>query len=649
MVRSVVLKLISITFAVSLDRDFGGRKDPITQMKLKYILATLIALSVLGGAFLFSRSRQKLVVNWTIGDRRMYQFSVHNRSEIFIKMNKNRQEVESQTSGILNLRILERKEDRIFTAVQFSPVEILLAKKSEKELSEIYETMFLVEFLNDGMPYAFHFPAHISEEDSRSVVSVLRNFQVKLLNDGEDWLVKEINSDGEAVSQYKPESSQKIKKQNLKYDTLFLKKEENATEEDIKEIRVLFSEFEFLFSKNASWLESAKGKEGIFYDSSMAEVKSTSDIRLEEIPFTPNLELAIWKEENKNFQSLLDEFKKGEKKKTSYWEDKSLALLQKEYGTKSFPTMLNSFWDRFEKDYTAEQELKDYLLVHPEKVLEFPNLLLQDPRVSAKAADRLIHILEKVGTPQAQTALRRIVQNPNQNFQNRISSLISTALLRKPTGETYEFLWEIYNDKEKFKNKDKEILGNSAILALGHYVNTQKGVSLTQKEDKTLQIKEKLKDELQKVETNSEKSILLEAIGNTRDESFFKDVKKFTEAKDLDTRKSAFHSMRFMKQKEAQLTLTEGLRKEQDARVKDTILDVLISRKADTESLQKVETTINNEKSDAVRFKMYKYLIVNKKMLNDRESIFKKYLESETDPSARELLYKGMYSERDLN
>ena len=111
---------------------------------------------------------------------------------------------------------------------------------------------------------------------------------------------------------------------------MFLKKEESSTEEDIKEIRVLFSEFEFFFSKNASWLESAKGKEGIFYDSSMAEVKSTSDIRLEEIPFTPNLELAIWKEENKNFQSLLDEFKKGEKKKTSYWEDKSLALLQKE-------------------------------------------------------------------------------------------------------------------------------------------------------------------------------------------------------------------------------------------------------------------------------------------------------------------------------
>jgi len=628
----------------------GKEKKRDTQlMKLKYILASVIALCVLGGAFLFSRSGQKIVMNWKSGDKRMYQFSVRTRSEIFLKMNKSIQEVESKSSGVLNFRILEHKQDRIFAAVQFSPVEILLVQKPEKELSAIYETMFLVEFLSDGMPYAFHFPTNISEADSLNVISLLRNFQLKLLNDGNEWLVKEINSDGEAVTHYKPESSQKIKKKTLKYDTLFLKKEENLTEDDIKEIRVLFSESEFLISKNASWLESVKGKEGVFYDSSMAEVKSTSEISLEEIPFTPNLELAIWKEENPNFQTVLNEFQKGEKKKTSYWEDKSLVVLQKEYGTKNFQTMMDSFLNQILNDYTVEQKLKDYLMVHPEKALEFPNLLLNDPRVNANIADKLIHVLEKVGTPQAQTALRRIVQNPNQNFQNRISSLISTALLKKPTEETYEFLWETYNDKEKFKNKDKEILGNSAILALGNFVNSQKQMSLTQKGDKIQQIKEKLKDELQKVETNSQKSILLEAIGNTRDESFYKDVKKFTDAKDLDTRKSAFHSMRFMKQKEAQQALTDGLLKEKDSRVKDTILDVLISRKADTESLQKVETTLSGEQSDSVRFKMYKYLIVNKKMLNESEALFKKYLESETDAGARELLYKGIHSNRDLN
>ncbi|MEM7181894.1 MAG: HEAT repeat domain-containing protein [Spirochaetota bacterium] len=474
------------------------------------------------------------------------------------------------------------------------------------------------------------------------MIELVKPFQIVIpKNNDTRWEIEEKNSTGKYLAAYQA-SENIIVKQKLSLSDIQVKSLGQNLGQEALDANIEYSNIQFVLD-SSSWTREVLGQERYAIQSELFHVTTSNAFKLKQIPLKADQNLTIWRD-TKGFEDTIAEFKQGEKKKISYWQERKHIQLRQKYKKKK----LVDFLKLFHKKTVGWQDmmsLKEYLDLYPQEALKIPDLLLRDSSIGSREQSKIIHVLELSGTAPAQDALVQIMTDSQQEAINRSRAIFALSGVRNPTEHAVDNLWQTY--KKQTENTSVE-QSNMAILALGHISFTQKDKAYLPDQNLSQQLKTRLSTELSNAEDHSnDKAIVLEAMGNARDESLFTEIKPYMTAEGAQVRIAAAHALRHMEDEDSMRLMTEQFVSEEVPQVRDAILQTLLEREPTKNAIATIGKGVLKEKNVRVRQSMIKYLIKNRKKNVSYKQTFAELLKTETSQANRKLLYKGLYSKKD--
>jgi len=188
-------------------------------------------------------------------------------------------------------------------------------------------------------------------------------------------------------------------------------------------------------------------------------------------------------------------------------------------------------------------ELEALLRDQPVLVAGVPALLRPGSLRSA-TADVLIHVLEVIGSDEAQRALGEILADPAQAHLDRLRAVIALGAVAAPGAEALEALWQASAARHDPRSVD---LANTALLALGVAGSTLRRQAPTQYPP----LREALLGRMFGTGDLLERTLLLKAVGNLQDESLGAEVLPFLADGSAPVRAGAAQSQGLMRSRDA--------------------------------------------------------------------------------------------------
>jgi hypothetical protein len=264
-------------------------------------------------------------------------------------------------------------------------------------------------------------------------------------------------------------------------------------------------------------------------------------------------------------------------------------------------------------------DLTDLLKKNPDLVDNYGKMALNlDP--GSFEQSMIVGAMGALGTPEAQKQMIDIFNSEKAEKSIKEKILTELAIPPQPlTSETKSFLRSIY------KNSDED-LSKEAGYALGS--------SLSKAQDKI--IITEFKEELKNAKTSSEKSYILEVMGNNRNSDFINEITTAAKSSDPEVRATAAESLRFTKEPSGRdalfsavsdsnptvrqnayrslayqeydnrtfNALSKCVYSEPEANVRATCYEVLLSRLNHEETINLLRNRANNEPSEQLKMKV---------------------------------------------
>lgn len=612
-------------------------KHPYLSVSIGGIL--LISLSL----WLFYFSHTKASLHWKEGNKKMYQISTLSfqdaSSTQFGLFNST---FTQRVEGTLNFRVMDHSNGKVKLAFQFSPLQIYLDDKRMPVLEKWNSQLFLAEWNTDGSVIEWIFPSTIAQKDEIGILQNLLYFQVILLGDKQKWISEESDSLGNFIAKYNSKSD-RILKAKVKYTKIDSKDNgSNVNPDENFQSNISASYSELIPDKEGSWLTSASLREKTEMTGSSFHINLSREGTLMQIPFIPDSDLDIWKD-NFNYEEIKFQMTKDPKKSLSIWEEAEQRRLEQEYKGENFQTIYTKLFKNPNQftDLANMEKMKEFLKHFPEEALKVPDLLLKG-KISGNHIIEIIHLLATTGHKQSQSALVSILSNKVQSAHSRMQALAGFQEVTNPVEDSAIALWKVYESRKTEQDRD---YSNTAVLALGTVALHTKQQEIAGKDSLPAKIKTRIISELsQSGKDPNRLAVLLDASGNTGDSSLFPKIKDYVKSEDKIARSSLYSALGNFKDKDSLDFLKNNVSKEESPEGRIKIMQSLIHRQGDKEVTKTVQDSIQTESDINARQYMLQYLIQNKKDVNEYKKTLEKLLETETNESNRELIYTGIHS-----
>ncbi len=578
---------------------------------------------------------------WTKDDRKMYKFqseaSQNTSSEQFPLKNTG---FDTKIRAVLNFRVLSVEQERVKLAFQFSPFEMEIGGKRIPALEELNSVMFLTEWDRNGNIIRMIFPSEVAKKDEALVVQNLLLFQSIIIGSRRNWITKEEDSLGYFTAKYNYKDS-KILKSKLKYLKIFDEDAERNTADDAdlkSNIQISYSEFEL--EKKGSWIRKGKVREQAEISVNQFDIQYRKNAVLEVIPFQPDLKLAIWAD-NLNFDEAVTRMTEKPKKELSIQEEADRKRIALEYKGQDIRSVYNKYFSNSEKftDLANMEKMKEYLANFPDEAAKIPDMLLKG-QIRSHQVMEIIHLLASVGHKQAQSAIVSIFSSASQSANAKMQALASVHELRNPNDDTLAALWSVYENRKTEQHRD---YSNTAVLSLGSAAS-----NLKNRKESSAKIKERITSEIKasdKDADNGKTAVLINSAGNTGDSSLLPEIRKYISSEDKTVRSSLYDSLGNFKDKESLNLLQNGIEKETSPEGRTKIMQSLLRRPADEQTVKKAAGALSGEQDPNTRNHILQYMIQNRKNIPDFKDRMKTALEKEIFENNRDLILKAMYSE----
>lgn len=606
----------------------------------------LVPIGVIGGLlllWLFYFSPTKANLNWKEGDKKMYKLKVNSfqdaSSAQFGLFNST---FKQRVEGTLNFRVLENSNGKLKLAFQFSPLQISLDDRQMPVLEKLNSQLFLAQWNTDGSVIEWIFPFTIAKKDEIGILQNLLYFQIILSGDKQKWISEESDSLGTFIAKYNSKSD-KILKAKVKYKKIESQDgNENENPDDKFQSNIQGSYTEFSPDKEGSWLTSASLREKAEISGSSFHINVSREASLEQIPFNPDKDLDIWKD-NFNFEEVKFQMTKEKKNPLSIWEEAEQKRLEKEYQGENFQSLYSKLFKNPNQftDLANMEKMKAYLKHFPEEALKIPDLLIKG-KISGNHIIEVIHLLATTGHKESQSALVSILSNKEQTAHARMQALAGFQEVRNPSEDSANALWRIYEFRKTEQDRD---YSNTAVLALGTVALHTKQQEIAGKDSLPVKIKSRILSELSQSNKDPIKlAVLLDATGNTGDSSLFPKIKEYAKSEDKVARASLYSALGNFKDKDSLDFLKNNVTKEESPEGRIKIMQSLLHRKGDKDVAKTIQDSVQIESDVNARQYMLQYLIQNKNDVTDYKKTLEKLLETETNESNRELIYTGIHS-----
>ena len=581
---------------------------------------------------------------WNIGTRQTYRYQLKTDLKVDIaatlKQDKNEptqwQQIQTQLSGILNVRVFAKNHDRVQVGVQLSQVDYQLNQQKFELLTALLQTFFLVEMSPEGKPLYYHFPRYIDHSNQVFLKELIDNIQFSLSANPVDpnWTTQETHGSGNYEAKYQREAENKFKKQKVKYTYVTFQQPTEKTEQlpikltgDVKH-----SESTAQLMKQVNWLYLLDGKEEAEFNTvSGTLARNMAQVHLGFSRDEQDPNLGIWRAPD-DFDAVIQQFATAQGD-VSLSENVIKQLerdkLRQQYANVSVSQLIDAMKNGSSKDSQSWQALRDYLSVYPQVALEIPNLLETADR---DLANKIISVLEIVATPEAQQALSTIATHPSQEEapqQRAVQAIIAFNFIEQPQPQVFETLKKLANSADNERS-------DTALLAMGSVLE-HAGGSLG-----SLEVRDEINRRLEN-STPEQQPTLLRAIGNSRDSSFLPKVTPYFAAPSVDVRAAATEAVRKFQDAESLGYLLNALTQDTDRQVRLSALDSLKQREDKSQALPKVKEQLLQETDPELKAKLIQFLGVQK--TNDPQivDVLKQSLQQETDRDMKKHLYNEIY------
>lgn len=580
---------------------------------------------------------------WNIGTRQTYRYQLKTDLKVDIaatlKQDKNEptqwQQIQTQLSGILNLRVFAKNHDRVQVGVQLSQVDYQLNQQKFELLTALLQTFFLVEMSPEGKPLYYHFPRYIDHSNQVFLKELIDNIQFSLSANPIDpnWMTQETHGSGSYEAKYQREAENKFKKQKVKYTYVTFQQPTEKTEQLPIELTgdVKHSESTAQLMKQVNWLYLLDGKEDAEFNTASGTLaKITAQVHLGFSRDAQDSNLGIWRAPD-DFDAVIQQFATAQGD-VSLSENVIKQLerdkLRQQYANVSVSQLIDAMKNGSSKDSQSWQALRDYLAVYPQVALEIPNLLETADR---DLANKIISVLEIVATPEAQQALSTIATHPSQEEapqQRAVQAIIAFNFVEQPQPQVVETLKKLANSADNERS-------DTAVLAMGSVLEHTVGSIQVEVRD---EINRRLENS-----TSEQQPTLLRAIGNSRDSSFLPKVTPYFAAPSVDVRAAATEAVRKFQDAESLGYLLNALTQDADRQVRLSALDSLKQREDKLQALPKLKEQLLQETDPELKAKLIQFLGAQK--VNDAQivDVLKQSLQQETDRDMKKHLYNEIY------
>ena len=452
-------------------------------------------------------------------------------------------------SGVLNFRVFEKPEDwnntsdspLVYVAFQLSPVIVKYAEAeaallAQDDLKELFQRMFCVAFLRNGLCFQFFFPDDLDDADRSSLSELIYAVQIVLSEkkNSSKWIVPEVHNLGRFMAEYRVIDSdcQLFEKQNVRCISLIQETSDDTSNSPFSLFgRIVESQFQLAVSKSDSWLKSCSGSEQIdlFTKKDVLWSSTKTYVKMNLLPFEPDSSLSIWSDKidlNKLINSFF-ESKKSKNKKSGIWENKRIDSLKKRFNSTNLSQLLSDLENVLLKNSEQSKKaqlshlIQDYFTAYPESVYQIP-LWLKNGKITNKAAGHLMLALERVGHEDAQKALKSIFMDQEQDKHYRVQAIVASASVEKPVEELSDELLDIASNSSSESGFNE--ISSTTHLALGvlHFTYVKNG-----QDDNANEIMNQLKLSLKNSSTTPDTVTCFKALGNSKSINAIEVIKEY--------------------------------------------------------------------------------------------------------------------------
>ena len=587
---------------------------------------------------------------WQPNARQTYRY----QSKVDLKIDTNAaskdkaiwQQINSQLSGILNVRVFDRYKDRIRLGFQLSAIHFDINGQNFPIMNTLFGAFFLVEMSPEGKPLQFNFPRYIGVTNQLFIKEIMNGIQVVLPTEATAtaWKTQENHNTGDYRADYQRSSpaSEEVHKHKTDYMMVTLQQAGNNANSNQLELtdKIKQSDFTAHLATAESWLKTLQGKEEIDFNLStgkLAEMASQIQLTLSDDPQDPNL--GIWRAAN-DYDQVLHAFATAEGD-MSLSQDviKQLELdkLRQQYANTNVTTLVNALMDTFgnKKSISANeiipqmQALKQYLTVYPDAALEMP-ALLDTLNPSQTLAAYLIGALEQAGTPQAQQALSTIATNPKPEAQDRaVQAIGSLNFIEHPEPQVVTTL-------QQLADGDDPERADTALLAMGSVLHNSDAVQQAQ-------LREQLIQRLRQQNGKGNTAVLLSAVGNSNDGSLLAEVEPYLNASQTEVRTAAVQALRGFNDPTSLNHLVNAITTDTNQEVRGSALQALAQREDNSQAVSAIRQHLPQETEAGLRTNIVRFLGEHKAHDPQIVETLQQQLTVEQDRQMRKDLYNAIH------
>jgi hypothetical protein len=580
---------------------------------LKYLSVVFVALIGLGVYIFFAASQEKkepekLSSSYLFDAelKRVYALKSSSKFKIYLD-DLSTADDGFALEGVLNFRVLKKKDAKIFTLFQLSQLKIDSSNTLlNSELEKLYSELFVVVFSKDGEILEEYFK--YKKEDYKGLMQLLDILQIRL-RQKHSYELNERNTEGVVVSAYTRESNT-IKKQRKRFVSM---------NESVLDYNISASNIDIEIDPH--WIVSLDAQETLeIYENKHKILWSTNiySIKQDERLYDPSLE--IWRYQD-SAEDLIKRYLK--KDKLSYLK-KIRQKAKKEFFQQNnidinFIMKGISSYD----DFHSLKELEEYITLYPESTHQLYGYIKNSQdRLSA----HLINVLENSSTKEAQELLVKIASDSEFEHVDNLRAIIALGGVENPQNSSIEHLWLRYMMRE---DKEQKELSDTAILSLG---------ALSKKAEDPQGIREKIRGAFYDAQSVSQKRAILLGMQNADSKEFSSEIDDALKDNNSLVRSTAVKALRSIDSDETREKLYALFDADEHRRVRKAILSTLRSIKTDKNLMQKARENLFKEDDNLIRKDIIKYLYKNKELYPQNIDTLQEFSPYEKDKENKNLL-----------
>ena len=449
-------------------------------------------------------------------------------------------------SAILNMRVLEKGKEHIWSAIELSSFSLLGTSMNSKVLSSLtpyYESIFLVKHDSAWHIKEMRFPGKI--ENFSGLAQMMYLLEVVNLNK-RAYRLKQKDSLGQYEAFYKKNLAtiQKQKKHYIAYTNI-----NGSYTVKIKKYSLTAT-----VDQKQNWLKTLNVDEKI----SLIDKNNGSDIdNINTVELTKlanshiDTSLGIW-QEKRSVENILKDFDRLQKTDNNVFK-----VLSQQRAKRAF-IQSHTDIDTLSNDINTNLlKIKEYIKAFPEHTYKLKEIIHNANDIDSM---KLIAILSLVSTPDAQSLLVDLANDNMSTHDNQIRSVIGLGSVATPTTETVDALIELSDIRGDESEIDRS---NTALLALAaHAKNT----------DYHDNIVNYIASSYNDSTSLSHKKNTLLAMQNAGAENFLGEIERSLHSKSTNVRKLALETLATIKDKKLRSKLlAEQLERQKEASLKTLI------------------------------------------------------------------------------